>query len=300
MTNTAAIGRLESALVQQPDSLVIQANLRSLRKLQDSLTEEFQAIVREVGLDVCSYKMLQDRPSVRALSRSLGAFQDAFSTVFESLRSGPMSRRLISRDSLKATDLHVAYTFPGSFGVMLTLPRDRLLFEDWQTKADEAIEIVFNVTQSRSSKEVAQVANQLGRAPIAALYDWAKGNAQNKTGADVQWNHETAATLARKLFVQYPEFAELSRSIEETSDEQTKTLELSGILVGADTKTRRFHFVTEDDQDIRGRFTEAISERQKAQLPARYVAMLSVKTKVNFATAEEESSYELLRLAPRS
>jgi hypothetical protein len=299
MTNTAAIGRLETALVQQPDSLVIQANLRSFRKLHESLTEEFQAIVREVGMDVCSYRMLQDRPSVRALSRSLGAFQDAFSTVFESLRSGPMLRRTVSRDGLRATDLHVAYTFPGSFGVMLTLPRERFLFDEWQTKADEAIDIVFNVARSRSSKEVAQVAIQLGRAPIAALYDWAKGNAQNQTGTAVEWNQKTSA-LGRKLFVQYPEFDELSRSIEETGDEQIQTVELPGILVGADIKSRRFHFVTEDDRDIRGGFTDAISERQKAQLPARYVATLSIKTKVNFATAEEKSSYDLLHLAPRA
>src|SRR5437868_2883099 len=127
LTNSAAMGQLEQALAGQPDSVVIQANLRSLRKLHGVLTKEFHRIVSEIGVDVCRYSLLENRPTVRALSRALGSFQDAFSLVYESLRSGPMIRRYIPRDALQATDLHVAYTFPGSFGVMLTIPRQALL-----------------------------------------------------------------------------------------------------------------------------------------------------------------------------
>ena len=66
MTNGAAIGRLETALAHQPDSSVIGANLRSFYKLQENLAGEFQSIALELGLDVCSYRMLEDRPSARA------------------------------------------------------------------------------------------------------------------------------------------------------------------------------------------------------------------------------------------
>ena len=214
--------------------------------------------------------------------------------AFEALRSGPMTRRSLPKETLLATDLHVAYTFPGSFGVMLTAPRQSLLFPEWPTQSDQAIDIVFGVARSRSPKEVAQVAHQLGRAPIAALYDWAKANAQNKTGALVEWNRDS--TAKRDIFIQHPEFAELSASIEETSEERIETAEYQGSLVGADTKSRRFHFVTSDDLDIRGRFTNAISETQKAQLPGRYIAKIQAKTKVNFAKAEEEVVYDLLAL----
>jgi hypothetical protein len=62
-TNTAAIRRLETELVQTPDSFVVQANLRSLRKLQDSLVQEVHDVAREVGVNVCSYRMLENQPN---------------------------------------------------------------------------------------------------------------------------------------------------------------------------------------------------------------------------------------------
>jgi hypothetical protein len=131
---------------------------------------------------------------------------------------------------------------------------------------------------------------------VAAMYDWAKGNAQQKSGADVAWNHDAKA--GNRLFLQYPEFEDLSKSIEETSEETLTLQELAGTLVGADTKTRRFHFVTKDDRDMRGRFIDAISDSQKAHLPAKYIATMEVKTKVNYAKGEEEVSYDLIKLTP--
>jgi hypothetical protein len=248
-------------------------------------------------MDICNYRLLEDRPSARALSKALAGFQEAFSLVFQSLTAGPMKRRYLPKRALQATDLRVAYNFPGSFGVALVAPRDYLLFEEWPTKSDKAIDIVFNIVQSKSSSAVAQVAHQLGTASIAALYDWAKDNAQNQTGADVDWNPDRDGP---RILVQYPEFAELSRSIEETSEELTVTDDFHGILVGADTKSRRFHFVTDADHDMRGKFVDAISDSQKAQLPAKYIATMRVNTKTNFATGDEEISYDLLKLTPIS
>ena len=136
-TNTAAIGRLSMAIAQHPESPAAKANLRSLRKLQSSLTDAYVQAVREMGVDVCKYRLLENNPSARTLSKALAGFQDAFSTVFEVLRSGqPMNRKALTRETLRLTDLRVAYTFPGSFGVVLTVPRDRLIFDDWPTKAE--------------------------------------------------------------------------------------------------------------------------------------------------------------------
>lgn len=102
----------------------------------------------------------------------------------------------------------------------------------------------------------------------------------------------------REILIQYPEFDELSQSIEETSSPVVSEREYSGSLVGADTKTRRFHFVTDDDKDMRGGFTDVISYAQKAELPARYVALIRTISTMSLATAKEDEKYELLRLSP--
>ena len=298
-TNTEAIGRLESALATTPASVILHANLRSLKKLHSSLEEQFEAARKQIGIDVCRYRILEDRPTARGLANALNGFQDTFSVAFEALKSGPMMRRVIPKDTLAATELRVAYTYPGSFGVVLTVPRERLLFDDWATQADQAIDVVFGIAKAKSSREVASVARQLGPAPIAALYDWAKDNAQSRVGADVEWSPDTSKQTARNLFLQYPEFEEISHSIEETSDETITVQDYPGSLVGADTKTRRFHFVTDRLETIRGKFFDAISSGQQATLPERYVATMRVHRRTNFAKGEEEAAYELLKLAPR-
>ena len=81
------------------------------------------------------------------------------------------------------------------------------------------------------------------------------------------------------------------------SEESDSDLAVSGILVGADTKSRRFHFVTDDtDEDIRGKFSDAISESIHAEIPMRYVAHLHKTTQISFATEDEIVSYFLERL----
>ena len=74
------------------------------------------------------------------------------------------------------------------------------------------------------------------------------------------------------------------------------------ILVGADTKSRRFHFVVDDaddgiqGEDIRGKFFDAISDSHQAEIPKRYIAHLHKTTQISFATEDEDVSYFLERL----
>lgn len=294
-STTAAIGKLESELPAHPQSIGLQSNILSLRKLHLNLQEQFQDAANELGVDVCRYRVLNEVPTAKALARAILGFQDAFALAYDALRHGPKARRNLSSEAAHKTELRVAYSYPGSFGVVFTIPNENLLF-DLPTQLEEAVATVFALAKSKDdSGVVLNIAKRVGRGPIVSLYDWAKANAQNDAGAAIEWVRDHK--VKENIVVQAPEFRVLSESLERTSEEVISEEVLRGVLVGADTKSHRFHFIADSAvQSIRGNFEDAISESQRATLPARYNAVLRKTTKITYATEVENVSYFLIRL----
>ena len=110
-------------------------------------------------------------------------------------------------------------------------------------------------------------------------------------GVDIEWRRERL--IRANLLTQRPEFEELSQAIRETSDVETQDSVVDGELVGCDVISRTFHFKPVDGEEIRGRFTDAISSSQAAEVPKRYRANLTMTRKTQFSTGEEDISYRL-------
>jgi hypothetical protein len=292
----AALGRLESEVAVRPDSRTLQSNVLSLRKLHHNLQHDFSLAADDLGLDVCHYRMLEDRPAAKALSGAIGAFQDALSLAYEALRTGPKTRRRLSPTALQDTELRVAYSYPGSFGVVFTISNERLLLPEMQSYLDRAAETVLTVGKAADNAAiVSKTVREIGRAPIIAIHEWAKTSAHYQAGAAIEWRRSDA--VRNEVFIQAQEFGALQSSLERMSEKTDSDLAVAGILVGADTKSRRFHFVVDGtDADIRGKFFDAISDSHQAEIPMRYVAHLHKTTQISFATEDEDISYFLERL----
>jgi len=289
----AAIARMERAVATHGESPSLLASIRSLEKRRKFLEAEFLELADRYGQDVCTYRLFAngEQPSITALSKALGDFQLLFSVVYDSLKTGPKDRARIGADVANATNFGFAYTFPGSIGVVLTLPNARLL-PTFKTDLDRTVETVFEISQAKAPAEICVFAKQLGPASVRAAYRWAKDHAMNHLGAEIEWRRNQAVT--DRLLIQHREIEQLSSTIEQTSEESTEEIVVGGVLVGADTLRHTFHFVT--DVSIKGRFSDAISETQKAELPAPYRATIRKTTKIVYSTDEEDVAYFLLKL----
>jgi hypothetical protein len=302
----ATIARLEASLVgDHPASASLLANIRSLRKNQRLLEAQFLRAADDRGLDVCSYRIAphDQFANAAALSKVLGTFQTVFTLMYEAIKTGsPKTNRRPSNEAEDKTGLLVAYTFSGSLGIVFALPNPRLHFYgNVPTYLDEAINALFRLAKASDPDQIAAAANTYGLGPINAMYDWAKGHAQYHINASIEWLR--SETVKDSVRVQYPEFDKLSKTIERTAEESQTELIVPGTLVGADVMSRRFHFVdqsTDEEPDIRGRFSEAISESDRKQLPGRYRATLRKTVRKNYSTDQEEVSWFLMKLEPLS
>ena len=294
---SATIARLEKALAASPGSLAVQLNLRSVLKRFSRLEQEFGRIADEASLDVCTYRLFassesKNRISLRGLSSALQDFQLAFSSLFDALKNGRRLRSRLTPDILEATSFDFGYAFPGSVGVVLTLPRERLLLGG--DLLNDTVTTFFSLAHAPSHDEITEKGRRLGPAPLRAIYKWALAHVEGGLGADITWRHGSEEPST--LFIQQPELERLRTEIAATSEESTEVIAALGRLTGADTQTRRFRFEPDGCEAVTGTFVDAIDETHTVTLPSRYRARLEKTTKIQYSSEEEQVAWHLLSL----
>lgn len=202
----------------------------------------------------------------------------------------------MSMDVAQATSFSFGYTFPGSVGVVFTLPNERLL-PGIQTDLDRTFGRISDIARANQPDQIAALAKELGAPPIRATYRWAKDHAEHGLGANIEWRRDQE--IRQALMVQQPELARLSSTIESVSTETSEDLTVRGVLVAANTIRRTFHIVVPAfDLDIKGRYTDAISEVHTVTLPRLYTAMVKKTTRLQYSTGKEDIQYFLEKLEP--
>jgi hypothetical protein len=159
------------------------------------------------------------------------------------------------------------------------------------------MQTVFSMAQSRTPDEIVQYVRNIGPASVRQMDRWAADHVNSGLGADIGWKAQSVSP--QRLFIQLPEISGLRNAISLSDYSAPRTIEVVGILVGADMDRKSFHFKTEKRQDLRGRFLDAITADHRVQLPASYTAKLRVTTQTVYATEQEEADYFLLSLEPR-
>jgi hypothetical protein len=295
---SATMGRLEMELARHPESAGLAANMRSLRKLHANLSDDFAYAANQIGLDVLHYRVLEERPTARALSGSVGTFQEAISVAYDAFQHGPKMRRVLTPLIAQETALQVAYSYPGSFGVVFTIPNQRLLLENMSSQLDMAVQTVLDLGKSyNNTSAISEVERRLGKATISAVYSWAQTNSENRIGAAIEWRRNEL--VRAEVLIQELEFRALSETLESIARKTDKELNVVGVLVGANTSSHRFDFIVRaTDDHIRGRFEDAISDSQSAEVPRKYRAFITQTTETTYATEEEKITYFLNRLEP--
>lgn len=290
---SAAIVRAERTVAQHPDIPSAAATLRTIIKRRDNLEQQFFAEANEVGLDVCGYRIEpnEGRATIAAVTAVLGAFQKTFTNVYDALTLGrPKMKAKASRDTIEATAFEFAYSFPGSIGIMMTLPNDRLLLGE--TGLDDAIKTTFDLLNAKTQDEVQLITDKVGLPAVRAAHEWAEENAKAGFGARITWQRDEV--IRDSMHAQTQELAQLSSFMKQIHAREEITV--IGELVEVDLIVRKFQMRV-GEKIIRGDFKDAIGTAHPAQLPKLYKATLQVQQKiVPESDQEEEIVYFLLRL----
>lgn len=291
-----AMRTVQEQMGEAPPEPSLQAAYASLDKRHRKLEEAFLALAEKRHEDVCSYRLLpegEDRYPIGTFGRALDRFQRWFSSVYDAIKNGPKKSAKLSAEVLEGSRLNFSFSYPGSLGVAMTIPSERLLVD---SELQTAMHTTGRMALAATSGDIHEFAEQLGAPPIRALYSWTQEHVNGNLGADVHWmrGHEVLDEFA----VGSDRFRRLKRAIEETSQEEETVLEVTGVLVGADTENHTFHMVFEEAEEIRGTMSESIGIKYTVELPSRYSARICKTWFVNYATDEEKTRYHLEALKP--
>lgn len=291
----AAMRKLEAAMAEHPSRLSLQATYESLQRRHENLEAKFLVVADLNYLDVCTYRVTSEGDGgypISALGNVLVTLQKWFSTVYDALKTGPKKRARLSAEIASESSLDFAFSYPGSIGVAMTIPSERLLFEnDLQLAMMKTTEML----KAESSEQIQIFAQDLGIASIRAMYTWVQGHVNSGLGANIQWIRKEKSIS--EINLGFNELRNIKQAIEATSEKEETTFEITGWLVGADTSNHTFHMVFDGDiEEMRGKMSETIGDSYTVELPQRYKTTITKVSFVSYATEEEKISYFLKSL----
>lgn len=299
------IVQIERLARENPGRAHVSLSLQSFQKRMRQLEAEFEAAAANSFLEVCRYRVFdgeQDsrKPKLKAIVEPISIFQQWFSVVYDALKSGqPKKNSRVAQDVSLRTTFGFEYSFAGSVGFVLSLPDDKMIVS---TDIENAIDTVFEMAAIREPNKIHDYAERLGPAPIRLMYDWAKGNSENKTGVEINWIG--GEKVRSSILVQLPQFEALRDLIGTVDDKGVEDTTRTGILVGFDMSDKRFHIRFGEKESVSGKVAETVinelSSTTQVKVPSLYKVRLTKKTTTSYVKEDDTVEWTLVELAEAS
>jgi hypothetical protein len=280
-------GVIATAGVLPPPSVV--TSVRSLEKLKRRLEAEFEATAQSLEMEVYRYRLLTDdkRATLSGVAEAWAKFQVFFGSVYSALMRSPKAKGKKPPQSQNHLELGYGYSFAGSIGVVVTVPREIGIYA--VTPIEEASATVFDLIEA---KNVGDIAARLGPAPIQALHEWIDVHVENHYGLGLEWRSGQATK--RIVEAQYQSLIQLRGKIADTTT--TVGIDVKGLLFAVNDKTKSFKLSGDNGQEYEGQFGAAITTEHAASVPARYTARIIETTQIIVLGEEPRTTFFLERL----
>jgi hypothetical protein len=290
----SSVSRIEAALERDPMNPGLQINLAATKKQAILNQKRLLAISEQRHIEVCNYRLLPEATTnygVAGVSNSLLSYQNLFSQIHDAKINGPKSKAQLGRTAMRESALDFAYSFSGSLGVVLLVQSDRDFFD---CKLDRSIEALFQVFEIDNQASAREIIGSMGGAVIKRANDWSEANIEAGFAADIRWSRSDGRQMGE--VIERRRMLRLVDILKQSSDKQTITHDVVGILLGGNLGTKSFHFVVPDGESYKGHQADDFSSEVSQTLGGLYRARIRETKTVMYATERETVSYELVFL----
>lgn len=296
------IFRSNRELQVTPESEALALNIPGMEALRHHLKRRFEVVAGKRWLDVCSYRFHTGENEflpVRQIVDAIGGFQQTVSLTMDAEIIGrPKDTGHMSKEAREESVLRLGYCDGGDtwgdVGIMLITENRRDLLDSM----NHAVNTVISIAESTDTDQIHDYSQKLGVAPIRALSEWCQNHVRADMGSKltvVRDNH-----IQRVLSKSADDWKSLKDTISLVSDSQTDDVEVDGILIAANVKTRAF-IIQSGEEYIHGRFRQnVITPNNVAQIPKDYRFYLKKTVRQNYATNRASVEYGMVDLKPLS
>lgn len=293
----ARISEMQALAANFPGDKYVLANLSSLKREAEELEQLWQEEAKLEEKEVCRYRIIADAGeyAVRGIAQSLLTFQDLFSQIYDAIENGVKERAIINPQIAVQTALNLAYTFPGSLGVVLTVQGESDLFS---SKYEDAVRSFSSIIGIREEEQVRALAGNLGLAVVRRTYNWSKINANASYGIDYHW----FSTIGTRIggIAEVSDFARIVNIIDRVSDIDLVPFRTVGVLAAIDTigggGFKLIPSALAGPDVIVGVLAKEFPRSEQWAVNTDYLAELEIETTTKFATEETKKIYRLRQL----
>lgn len=282
---------LVQRLSENADNLRVSLALSSIRKQIKQAEDRLNIESGYNQFDILRYRVENnsDRYSVAALLHPLYLFQKSLTALADFSLHGPKRRARFSDEAAEISRLDVAYTFPGSFGFVLSVSNERDLFYG---KMDKSISVLRDYLNIQSTFDAVECSREIGLAATSQLFQWVNANAEAKNSVDYTWRRSDDAFFGQSISLK--DFTFLRELFLEAEEVEIETVQETGVLVGLELTSKRFHFISDSSRDFKGSLD--LSDGRLFSLPKRYLATIETKRRLMPSTGEIKEEFVLLNL----
>jgi hypothetical protein len=301
LDTSAMLTRLDAEAFKFPGDAAFTSNYRSIEKRLERLQLRLREAAAGIGLEVCSYRLASEgdneRIPIAGVAAALGDFQFLLGIINDALRAGPRNTLSVTKESARKAELDFSYAMAGSAVFVMTVPADKDLTDDSQIR--NAVDTLFGATTAKQSDDVRAFSKRVGTAPVRALARWARHHIDYQLSAEVTWHPSDGSAENLRMVMSTRELTELTRVIEDTSDDTVEEETYHGTMIGANTDKQTFHFKPDGDRgEINGNAGDLISQQNTVELPRRYEIRVRKVTRIKYSTDQEQTKYHLLQMTP--
>lgn len=296
------IFRSNRELQVSPESEALALNIPGMEAMRHQLKRRFEVIAGKRWLDVCNYRFHTGENEflpVRQIVDAIGGFQQTVSLTMDAEIIGrPKDSGHISKEAREESILRLGYCDGGDtcgdVGIMLITENRKDLLDSM----NHAVNTVISIAESTDTDQIHDYSQKLGVAPIRALSEWCQNHVRADMGSKLTLVRDNRV---QRVLAKSPEdWRSLKDTISLVSDSQTDDVEIEGILIAANVKTRAF-IIQSGDEYIHGRFREnVITPNNVAQIPKDYRFYLKKTVRQNYATNRASVEYAMVDLKPLS
>ena len=296
------IYRSNRELQTSPESEALALNIPGMEALRYQLKHRFEMIAGKQWMDVCNYRFHaegNDFLPVRQIVDAIGGFQQTIGMTMDAQMLGkPKDGGRMSREAVAESILRLGYCdggdSRGDVGITLVAENRR----DLMDSMNHAVGTVISIAESTDTDQVATFSQNLGVAPIRAFSDWCHNHVRAGMGSKLTWMRDSK--IQRVLAKSPEDWKNLKETIDMVSDKLTEDVEIDGVLIAANYKTRAF-VIQFGQEYIHGYFRENVITRNNvAQIPKDYHFVLKKTIRRNYATDRASTEYILVKLERRS
>jgi len=288
---SAVVEKMEDALRNDPNNLKLRLGLGSAKRRAIESQKVFEEYAAKNHVDLIRYRIENAAESyaVKAVADSISHFQGSFTGIVDFLEAGPKERATYSNKMVDQTKLELAYTFPGSLGVVLSVQNDRDLISG---RFDKAVDVLSEFLRINDTNSALDASRHLGLGLVSQLCAWVDANSSWDNNVDYVWKRSDG--IARGEFVSQDKFHEISDIFKNAEEEEINPIEVRGILIGLDLDAS-FHFVVPNGKDYRGKLSDQFV-KVPTTVGKEYVAKIAEKSVRKVATGKTVTTYQLLNL----